>query len=883
MSKNLKKLISVFAAIMMLVSVIVPAGILPTAAETESAEEVVTAPSAIPVTEYKLNNKTTATGKTYLNEAQYNYTKGSYLIMSFDYIIVNRSTGYNAMPTNVFIFDETGSRGTYAVSEVGSTTTKGDVKLTGYGISHFEEIYYAGKSGSVFRVYGSSDTANNLYMWNFSLKYADTGVEIKPTGDYLSDNVSTETTLADYSWYTDKYYIDNDPMVTTIDFSELNPAFTSTATQYRWYLGDVGKTKVKEFSSSASIWLGDTDSDGYDDDLWEITFDYYLPTVASSQTFVLEELGKKIDEVSNSGMSKGRNTFSYSFRIMTDKSATPTIRTKVQTGMLYVWNLKITVNGYEVTPDMTYINTYSSVVDTGEKVPLSSYEEVWARPADSTVVNKINFSKYDTSSYSGSSSYTVLTNSYYGVFCYGDNYSVLNASGTTTFTLSFDYYLTDDANIGLYFGHAGLFPRDAATGETILQKGRNSFSYSYDATSNTRWAFVVHKNANTPNVTLPDLYIWNLKVVDTTTVTTPTSVAVNGSCLMRQQTNPETEAVYTAAEVMEVGTMADYKDVIYADEEETVNVIDFTACEQQEKTTDNQYTAYLATFYGNYGRQTSSSTYTLTFDYYLPEKDALVYVSYGGSSLVNKYPGSEPVNSSFLLHGRHKFKATGLTLGGYTIPSLSIYSRVYATQTKFYIWNVSFIREDGTQGNNAHFSANITKGSSDGVTTGKVGVAPLTLADAEGVDNLGAQIRDGETADLRFVGAAEVDGVVYNHAAAADYSNATIVIDNVRYNVSEVGMVFARDAKLTDLPENALVVGGENVSQQVATKIQSPEYAAAMGVDGIVFTTVFTDIKTKNQDDTISLRSYVKYVDATGNDAYWYGEVISRGYMQYAG
>ena len=117
MSKNLKKLISVFAAVMLLVSVLVPAGILPTAAETEQAEEVTNAPSNTPVTKYTLNNLTTTAGKTYLNEATYSFTVGSYMIMSFDYLIVNRSTGYNAKATNVFLFEETRSRGTYAVSD----------------------------------------------------------------------------------------------------------------------------------------------------------------------------------------------------------------------------------------------------------------------------------------------------------------------------------------------------------------------------------------------------------------------------------------------------------------------------------------------------------------------------------------------------------------------------------------------------------------------------------------------------------------------------------------------------------------------------------------------------------------------------------------------
>ena len=895
MSKNVKKWLSVFAAITMLVSVLVPAGILPTAAETEPEQEVVTAPSAIDVTEYTFGT----TAQTILNTETYSVGSNTRIIVSFDYYVTSKSTGYAAMPVNMFLYDANGSYATHPIDpETGETINSKKGLITGYGISHYEETWLipSNRTGFNMRLYGNaSDTDKRVYVWNYNITLED-GTPLTDaqraengTAGVTAGYVVTGNTLADYDWGLEWYYDSiNDPLVTTVDYRKYNPAHASypaatpTGTNVRWLPFVISNGSLSHYFPGAdtSYWKSDENSSGTnnDENQWNLSFDYYLTNRPAN--VLLEGIGGSLSYDQTYMLYQGQNHFSADFTIASTRSnAYPSIRaTGFNDTTLYVWNLKLTVNGHEVTPARNDA-TYQMADDSAEKAPLSTFD--FAQDFDfalTTKVSKINFSKLPTTVQSTSSWFTGTAN--YGIYAFTDGYSVSainkDGEGYTTHVLEFDYYLPEECSYIVRTNHTN-FMRDDATGDCVLRPGYNHFKCTYktDNANGVRWSIAFAKHKDAPRETLSDLYIWNASITNgSATKTMPTSANMHGSCTFATTVNPETSANFTAAEAVEIVTYGDIYPMIKAGTNATVTKLDYS-----QSTPDASKQDYSVSLYT--GKLTEKSgNYVLSFDYYLPEAGTNAYVRALNSSRPNTYPDAKPMDSytAWLVQGRHKYVSENIEMSANASYEISLMMRSNMTLGTIYIWNVSLKHVDGSSNHLAgsHFKAVDQAGKVVEITQTQVPLAELD--DVANLDNLGTQIRDGETADLRFVGAANVDGVVYNHAAAADYSKATVVIDNVRYKVTEVGMLFARDKNLTALPEAALTYGADGVSKQVATKIQSPEYAAALGVDGIAFTTVLTDVPAANMDETISLRTYVKYVDAKGNDAYVYGEIISRSY-----
>ncbi|MBQ4613003.1 MAG: hypothetical protein IJB26_05625 [Clostridia bacterium] len=896
MSKNVKKWLSVFAAITMLVSVLVPAGILPTAAETEPEQEVVTAPSAIDVTEYLITTSTS--NKTYLNFGVFNHNYGSRLIISFDYYVVNKNTNQPVYVDALMLYDEQGIRGTKPVDANGDAIDSSNLyfQRRGSGVAgfgHYEQELVC-DSQSSFRFHDGGAGTTKVYVWNLSYRYKDTGVELSYTrleegGNADPSLVITGKTLADYDWGLEWYYDSiNDPLVTTVDYRKYNPAHASypaatpTGTNVRWLPFVISNGSLSHYFPGAdtSYWKSDENSSGTnnDENQWNLSFDYYLTNRPAN--VLLEGIGGSLSYAQTYMLYQGQNHFSADFTIAgTRSNAYPSIRaTGFNDTTLYVWNLKLTVNGHEVTPARNDA-AYQMADDSAEKVPLSTLD--FAQDFDfalTTKVSKINFSKLPTTVQSTSSWFTGTAN--YGIYALSDGYSVSatnkDGEGYTTHVLEFDYYLPEECSYIVRTNHSN-FLRDDATGDCVLRPGYNHFKSTYktDNANGVRWSIALGKHASAPRETLPDLYIWNASITNgSATKTMPTSANMHGSCTFATTANPETSANFTAAEAVEIVTYGDIYPMIKAGTNATVTKLDYS-----QSTPDASKQDYSVSLYT--GKTTEKTgNYVLSFDYYLPEAGTNAYVRVLNSSRPNTYPDAKPMDSytAWLVQGRHKYVSENIEMSANAGYEIFLMMRSNMTLGTIYIWNVSLKHVDGSSNHLAgsHFKAVDQAGKVVEITQTQVPLAKLD--DVANLDNLGTQIRDGETADLRFVGAANVDGVVYNHAAAADYSKATVVIDNVRYKVTEVGMLFARDKNLTALPEAALTYGADGVSKQVATKIQSPEYAAALGVDGIAFTTVLTDVPAANMDETISLRTYVKYVDMKGNDAYVYGEIISRSY-----
>lgn len=883
MSKNVKKLLSVFAAIAMLVSVIVPAGVLPTMAETEPEQEVVTAPSAIDVTEYTVTATGLSGDKTYVNHATYYHTAGSRVIISFDYYVTN-ANGDAVYIDNLNLFDENGNRGTYGFDENEAKVDNGSLYFmrgNGAGVGHYERELITDAAVN-WRFHGV--TANTkVYVWNFSYRFKDSGEEITPRYDLGSDRanpayVVTGKSLADFDWGMKEFY-KNDPTVTLVDFAEGGATPDGSGYTYWGAYGLFSRGNAVSVDGSVPT----KDANGNDiaaaDDQWNISFDYYKND--STQIIAMGSGTFSWDLNARQAFSTGIGKYSLDFKISNASGRHVYFRGK--TSKLYVWNFKITLNGHEVTMNggaSTLSGAASfNAVDTGKRLSTFEWTQLSTEEANATVL-KINFSKLPTSVQSSTTWF--VGDDGRGIYTFTDHVSSANpdASGVTTRTLSFDYYLPSECSYVLrhQFRTADDY-RDDTTGDAVLRPGVNHFEDTFTATSgNYRFGIGLAKNPNAPAEVLSDLYIWNFKFTNgTQTKTLPTSADMDSSCTFAKTVNPATGVKFTAAEAVEVLKYKDIYSMVNQDANTTVAELDFT---QSEPTDDEGVVNYTASLYT--GKITEKTgTHTLSFDYYIPNAGVNAYVCNGNNSYANQYADAKSPNGSFwLIQGHHKFINKNVELSGGANYEFNFVMRSNKTLGKIYVWNVSLTNNAGSSNHlaGAHYKVNAQAGKVATVTEHQVPAGKL--ADVAKIDNEGTQIRAGQQADLRFVGSAKVDGVVYNKGEAADYSKATIVIDGVRYKALQVGMLFARDSKLNDLPENALVVGSDdaNVKLVEAAKIQSPDYAADKDINGIVFTTVIKDIPAANQAETISLRSFVKYLDMEGKVAYQYGEIISRSY-----
>lgn len=148
----------------------------------------------------------------------------------------------------------------------------------------------------------------------------------------------------------------------------------------------------------------------------------------------------------------------------------------------------------------------------------------------------------------------------------------------------------------------------------------------------------------------------------------------------------------------------------------------------------------------------------------------------------------------------------------------------------------------------------------------------------------GAQARDSQTNDMRFIATASVSGVSFREDGSADYSTATFVVGDQTVCVVDVGMLVSLNHSSADdmafAADGSTLSGVKTVSAQ---RLQNAEYAILTGMreegeEFILFTAVVRNIPDAYIEQNITARAYVAYIDANGQTAYLYSDCITRTY-----
>ena len=154
----------------------------------------------------------------------------------------------------------------------------------------------------------------------------------------------------------------------------------------------------------------------------------------------------------------------------------------------------------------------------------------------------------------------------------------------------------------------------------------------------------------------------------------------------------------------------------------------------------------------------------------------------------------------------------------------------------------------------------------------------------EGTDLVSGAESAGARADIRFATALSIPGVTVDaDTHEADYTNASVVVNGVRYPVIGAGTLVARRSQVTRADasaeealtfENTAAYGGAVVP---AAKIYDDTgYDAATGKGALIYTVVISHVPCAYYTEALYARGYVQYDRGNGDYGYLYGDVLCK-------
>ena len=413
--------------------------------------------------------------------------------------------------------------------------------------------------------------------------------------------------------------------------------------------------------------------------------------------------------------------------------------------------------------------------------------------------------------------------------------NLYNAGGKTkAYTITFEYYMPETPSWPVEFSCV----RGGAhqSGDRYLYAGHHTFETTWMGDSGG--LFLPGITDKSKDIT--ELYLWNYQItVDGEPVST------SGS------TYASTAAPYTADKMLSEYDWCPYM-MVYPP------VTEITFGDGTHRWGRGHYTTGVD----------ENTLYEISFDYYVPEDcDTLTMLCATGVSPTTT-SGSLSMDKTA---GIHSFSWKGYKNGKF-------YPRIQGTvgQT-LYIWNYRI-----TVGGEVITPNNISESPGTAAAVGSKLLCDYTWYHyGDSLKTHAAQIRgDG---GLRFISTIDGINATRNADGTANYSDATIAINGVTYNVTTVGTVFARKTKLGSAK---LVLGLDGVSYDIpAVKLQNPANAPT-GItvkDGaILFTGVIVNIPQAAYSETLVARAYVAYDDG-GVIKYVYADPIERSYQEILG
>ena len=382
MKTYVKKLLSILTALTLLVSLVLPAGVIPTFASTED-DPVVTEIDFTSGEAYYIGGyghcvyrDTGNTTDPYVVKLEYFLTE-----VPFNLCLVNGVDNGGKVESGDNYF------------RVGHHTM--EVAFT-YNGTYVPLIQNGDQDGGDRNVGG----AGKLYIWNFSITQG--GEKILPVGDLYGEptaTVSSDKTLSQYDWAAT---LDTDEPVTLFNFTD--------KTQF-----GIGKYTVN------------TTAEKY----WQVEFDYYLPEATSQLSYACAT-GNDPEILSGSRtMPTTKGHHHVSFTGYKNEHFYPRFNA-AQGTQLYVWNYSVKLISGGVELPYTYESAKTEVYSYFGEYDgmLNSYG--WVKYVGSPTVTEISAPASVTS---GDYSWTPSNANFY----------FNGVSEATAYTVSFDYYLPKDA------------------------------------------------------------------------------------------------------------------------------------------------------------------------------------------------------------------------------------------------------------------------------------------------------------------------------------------------------------------------------------------------------------------------------------------------------
>ncbi len=299
MKNNVKKLLSILTALALLVSVALPAGVLPAFAAETGAEN-----SADPeVIEILFQTDTDAQHIKYGFGKYYSADHASGYRVRLDYYLPESAT---------LTWENGGAGGTYT----GDTSFK-----PGHHTMDFTCISTRA-DGAYFPRLAMSARTTDLYIWNFEISCNGEVLSKKESDGNSSVYVSASSTkvLSEYDWST---YMDT-PLVTEIPFA-------TTDAQHPKY--GFGEHYSADYAS------------GY-----RVKFDYYLPENATPTWDCNTTTGMSGAISGDTSFKTGHHTMDFTcISTQSGNKFFPRIVMNDRTTDLYIWNVEISCNGVVLT------------------------------------------------------------------------------------------------------------------------------------------------------------------------------------------------------------------------------------------------------------------------------------------------------------------------------------------------------------------------------------------------------------------------------------------------------------------------------------------------------------------------------------------------------
>ena len=761
-----------------------------------------------------------------------------------------------------------------------------DTLALGYGT--LEPVLYA------YYADGYSEPVPDVYVWNWNL-VSGNGYEftITDTANFAGDAATGGyVEMVSYSRAQDEMVavVDADEAI-EIDFSQANYYTDTTSTNRLPYAGIM-------------TWHGSMAKPQV-----TFSFDYYLPDNSpTTQAFI----GYYYTDTGAYAVA-GTSQLSVGFNTLT-MTATPGETRRVFVGIrqgnssnastfvsgsgtkLVIWNVtchlasnltNVAFTGDDLIAGMEWFTQDGTgvVITPDAVIPENAYHFDF----DNEAIDK-----------SWAASVSSITNKLY-IRQQVTKMGVTSSNYTNTFEYSFEYYMPEQSPI--YVCHGNTFTTilpDKDTGTGYLQQGHHTYSFTFTPDdyndTNTFIGFATYYNPIADNedgerdyqyngkTLLPgDLYVWNVKMKDLSTGTVSESygtLPTSGHGIACGYVNEDV--------ALDSRTFEDKSDVYE---------IDFKTADALTYGQPYSYIHLKQTIGAS--SSIAENEYTISFDYFLPESDAIVRAFFDGSVFTNADGGNglrniaKGENNDYRFEpGRHTFKAVVTGDMFSNTGAQDIYLRFelnYGTESKLsklYVWNVQFYCSKGTETVRGNLVEGMPMVGANYTTATMTSVPDKNLDTTVELDMSGASIRKDNA--LRFVAAIKGASITRDDdSGEAQYDDtATITLDGVTYTVADAGILYGRNPVIakkldTAAPEYALTLGnlGKGAVYQIpAKKLQKASVAALYlnGESGVVFTGVIPNIPHAYWNETLSARAYVTVKGEGDSTVTFYGEVISR-------